>query len=183
MSQNNTYAFNILVLRNYFRETFGDHYPYEVVDVIMVTINHLKISEMKIYLKNAVNKLSFVSKNIFQVTEWSSCIELSDVISNYYPTILAANIKLENGLAKSMANVILDGRDNLEEWDAAAHNMITVMNKRWFCQIIDDVGSEGPLYDLLKAIYPLIIIPPAHLECTSFIDFISTDSSCQLRFK
>jgi hypothetical protein len=178
MSQD-IYVFSVCVLKNYFRETFGDHYPYEIIMGIIMVLRDLKILDLKIRLKNAVHKLSFMNEIVLQMVQCSSNSELSRLISDYYPIFYAEHIELEN---------IYEGNDSDREetWQDA----ITINVRRWFCQIVDNLGSEESLYELAMAAHTwaiecnivIVTLERQYYIDTLFIDCIPTDTSYKPSF-
>jgi hypothetical protein len=180
MSQD-VYVFNICVLKNYFGETFGDHYPYEIITGIIMVLRDSKVLDLKINLKSIIHEVPLVVEDILQMAQCSSRFELHCLISSYYPIFRAEYIELENTYGIDA----VDARG--EEWDEVKQDkideMISTNTKRWFCQIVDGLGSEESLYELSMAAHTWIIefesycFHSPHYGFTSFIDCIPTDTS------
>src|SRR5579863_53272 len=136
MSQDSTYIFSICIMKNYFRETLGDHYPYEIITSIIMALRDSKILDLKIRLKSAIHKLPCMNYSILQIAQCSLNTELSNLISSYYPIFHAEYIELDDTFTR-------------EDWAQCERiETIVAMTRRWVCQIVDGLGSEESLYEL-----------------------------------
>jgi hypothetical protein len=164
MSQD-VYVFSICILKNYFKETFGDHYPYEIIMGIIMVLRDSKVLDLKIELKSAIHELSFMNENILQMAQCSLNTELSSLITSYYPVFHTDAIEMQNSYVAGV-------------WKGT--KILTNNTRRWFCQIVDGLGSEESLYELAMAghtwvaEYKYILFGSERYHFSLFIDCIPT---------
>jgi hypothetical protein len=171
MSLDRVYVSNLCILKNYFGEIFGDHYPYEVVTVIIMMLRDSRVLDFKTRLRNAVCTLPYMNWIILQMAQSSSNRELSNSISSYYPSFHAEYATLEDNYIRS--HLLESTKDNIN----------TLVTKVWFRQIVDDLNSEESLYELAMAghtwiiEYEQLLFWYRHYDLRLFIDCVPTNTT------
>ena len=133
-----SYIFSIWTLRTYFQETFGSHYPHDIVCIIVKIMQQITIRDLKTKMKLEFQGI-FISDgdllDTFCNFKSDPCTELITSMLHYYPAYkpeIQAYYPQHALLSVAPTNEI--------------DPSLSVDSK--LCLLIDELQSEAALHDL-----------------------------------